>query len=150
MHASFAPRLTSTPMLEAGPESQSFLHWAREIVNNRISDRPVSRRGLVLRSHSQSKLVGLMEHLVSILWAVSAAIAVSGSWAAVAPSLCLLVLRIRISRRDGASARCSASNQPDQPSASCPFTPLSKTLGNERSQTKCLTTPNMAVTSARS
>src|SRR5208282_590342 len=32
-------------------------------------------------------------------------------------------LRIRISRRDGASARCSASNHPDQPSASCPFTP---------------------------
>src|SRR5271165_6059825 len=36
-------------------------------------------------------------------------------------------LRIRISRRDGASARCSASNHPDQPSASCPFTPLSST-----------------------
>jgi putative transposase len=34
---------------------------------------------------------------------------------------------IRISRRDGVSARCSASNLPDQPSASCPFTPLSKT-----------------------
>jgi hypothetical protein len=36
-------------------------------------------------------------------------------------------LRIRTSRRDGASARCSASNRPDQPSASCLFTPLSKT-----------------------
>jgi transposase-like protein len=36
-------------------------------------------------------------------------------------------LRIRISRHDGASARCSVSNRPDQPSASCPFTPLSKT-----------------------
>jgi putative transposase len=34
---------------------------------------------------------------------------------------------IRISRRHGVSARCSASNLPDQPSASCPFTPLSKT-----------------------
>ena len=44
-----------------------------------------SRRGLVLRRHSQSKLVGLMEHLVSILWAVAAAIAVIGSWAAVVP-----------------------------------------------------------------
>ena len=31
-----------------------------------------SRRGLALRRHSQSKLVGLMEHLVSILWAVAA------------------------------------------------------------------------------
>ena len=36
--------------------------------------------------------------------------------------------RIRISRRDGASARCSGSNRPDQPNASCPFTPPSKTL----------------------
>jgi hypothetical protein len=36
-------------------------------------------------------------------------------------------LRIRISRRDGASARCSGSNQLAQPSASCPFTPPSKT-----------------------
>ena len=44
-----------------------------------------SRRGLVLRRHSQSKLIGLMEHLVSILWAVAAAIAVIGSWAAVVP-----------------------------------------------------------------
>ena len=37
-------------------------------------------------------------------------------------------LRIRISRHDGASARCSASNHPDQPNAPCPFTPPSKTL----------------------
>ena len=44
-----------------------------------------SRRGLVLRRHAQSKLVGLMEHLVSILWAVATAIAVIGSWAAVVP-----------------------------------------------------------------
>ena len=31
--------------------------------------------------------------------------------------------RIRINRLDGASVRCSGSNRPDQPSASCPFTP---------------------------
>ena len=31
--------------------------------------------------------------------------------------------RIRINRRDGASVRCNVSNRPDQPSASCPFTP---------------------------
>jgi hypothetical protein len=37
-------------------------------------------------------------------------------------------LRIRTSRRDGASARCSASNSRDQPSVFSPFTPLSKTL----------------------
>ncbi len=33
--------------------------------------------------------------------------------------------RIRINPHDDASARCSASNRPDQPSASCPFTPRS-------------------------
>ena len=44
-----------------------------------------SRRSLVLRRHSQSKLVGLMEHLVSILWAVATAIAVIGSWTVVVP-----------------------------------------------------------------
>ena len=35
--------------------------------------------------------------------------------------------RIRINRLDDASGRCSVSSRPDQPSASCPFTPLSKT-----------------------
>ena len=64
MRASFAPRLTTTPMLEAERKASPFC-TGPEIVNGRISDRPVSRRGLVLRSHSQSKLVGLMEHLVS-------------------------------------------------------------------------------------
>ena len=44
-----------------------------------------SRRGLVLRRHSQSKLVGMMEHLVSILWAVATAAAVIGSWATLVP-----------------------------------------------------------------
>ncbi len=44
-----------------------------------------SRRGLVLRRHSQSRLVGLMEHAVSILWAVAAAIAVIGSWTTIVP-----------------------------------------------------------------
>ena len=44
-----------------------------------------SRRGLVLRRHSQSKLVGMMEHLVSILWAVATAAAVIGSWATAIP-----------------------------------------------------------------
>jgi ABC-2 type transport system permease protein len=44
-----------------------------------------SRRGLVLRRHSQSKLVGMLEHLVSILWAVATTTAVIGSWATVVP-----------------------------------------------------------------
>ncbi len=44
-----------------------------------------SRRGLVLRRHAQSKLVGMMEHLVSILWAVATTTAVIGSWATLVP-----------------------------------------------------------------
>jgi ABC-2 type transport system permease protein len=44
-----------------------------------------SRRGLVLRRHSQSKLVGMMEHLVSILWAIATTTAVIGSWVTVVP-----------------------------------------------------------------
>jgi ABC-2 type transport system permease protein len=44
-----------------------------------------SRRGLVLRRHSQSKLVGMMEHLVSILWAIATTAAVIGSWTTVFP-----------------------------------------------------------------
>jgi transposase-like protein len=35
--------------------------------------------------------------------------------------------RIHINRHEGANARCSGSNRPDQPSASCLFTPLSTT-----------------------
>src|ERR1700722_7784119 len=35
--------------------------------------------------------------------------------------------RIRMSRHDGASARCSVSNRPDPPSVSCPLTPPSTT-----------------------
>jgi ABC-2 type transport system permease protein len=44
-----------------------------------------ARRTMVLRRHSQSKLVGLIEHLLSILWAVGAVIAIIGSWTAIVP-----------------------------------------------------------------
>jgi ABC-2 type transport system permease protein len=44
-----------------------------------------ARRTMVLRRHSQSKLVGLLEHFLSILWAVGAVVAILGSWAALAP-----------------------------------------------------------------
>jgi DDE domain len=41
-------------------------------------------------------------------------------------------LRIRVSRHDGASVRCRVSNRPDQPNASCPFTPPFKTPSTSR------------------
>jgi ABC-2 type transport system permease protein len=44
-----------------------------------------SRRGMVLQRHAQSKVVGLVEHLLSIVWAVAAVIAVMGHWSALLP-----------------------------------------------------------------
>jgi ABC-2 type transport system permease protein len=41
-----------------------------------------SPRSRVLQRHSQSKLVGLIEHVLAIVWAVGAVIAVMGSWSA--------------------------------------------------------------------
>jgi ABC-2 type transport system permease protein len=44
-----------------------------------------ARRTMVLRRHSQSKLVGLIEHFLSVLWAVGAVVAIIGSWTAIVP-----------------------------------------------------------------
>ena len=49
MRASFAPRLTTTAMLEAERKASPFCTGPEIVVNGRTSDRPVSRRGLVLR-----------------------------------------------------------------------------------------------------
>jgi ABC-2 type transport system permease protein len=58
-----------------------------------------SRRGLVLRRHSQSKFVGMIEHLLSIVWAVGAVIAVIGSWSALVPvALACFILWLSRSR----------------------------------------------------
>ncbi len=45
----------------------------------------LSKLSALSRRHSQSKLVGMMERLVSILWAVATTTAVIGSWATVVP-----------------------------------------------------------------
>ena len=44
-----------------------------------------ARRGLVLRRHSQSKLVALTEHWLSLCWAGATGMAALGSFVAVAP-----------------------------------------------------------------
>jgi ABC-2 type transport system permease protein len=52
-----------------------------------------SPRGMVLRRHSQSKMVGMIEHLLSIVWAVGAVMAVMGYWSALVPvALACLIL----------------------------------------------------------
>ena len=63
-----------------------------------------SRRGLVLHRHSQAKLVGLMEHLISMLWAVASAIAVIGSWTAIVP-LAAVAAVLAINQKWAAMAR---------------------------------------------
>jgi hypothetical protein len=44
-----------------------------------------ARRGLVLRRHSQSKIVALMEHWLSLCWAGATGMAALGHPAALAP-----------------------------------------------------------------
>lgn len=50
------------------------------------------RRGDVLRRHSQSKLVAMMEHMLSLLWAVALALTAFESWTAAVPIACALFL----------------------------------------------------------
>jgi ABC-2 type transport system permease protein len=66
-----------------------------------------ARRSMVLRRHGQSKLVGMIEHLLSILWAVGAAIAIIGSWAALAPVL--LAALVLWASRPRSAARLAVS-----------------------------------------
>ncbi|MBS0242276.1 MAG: hypothetical protein JSS20_08870 [Proteobacteria bacterium] len=61
---------------------------------------PGNRRGM-LRRHSQSKLIGLVEHLLAILWAIAAVLALVGTKIAMLPvGLAVLVLA---SQRTGRS-----------------------------------------------
>ena len=50
------------------------------------------RRGDILRRHGQSKLVAMMEHMLSLLWAVALALTAFASWSAIIPILCALFL----------------------------------------------------------
>jgi ABC-2 type transport system permease protein len=50
------------------------------------------RRGDLLRRHSQSKLVGMMEHTLSLFWATALALTAYWSWAAIIPIVFALLL----------------------------------------------------------
>ena len=67
-----------------------------------------SRRTMVLHRHSQSKIVGLIEHFLSIVWAVGAVVAVMGSWGALAP-VGVACLVLWLSRPRGARLSLPAS-----------------------------------------
>jgi ABC-2 type transport system permease protein len=62
-----------------------------------------ARRGLVLRRHSQSKLVALVEHWLSLCWAGATGLAALGQLAALAPiGLAALTLWLAAPRRRAA------------------------------------------------
>ena len=68
-----------------------------------------SPRNMVLRRHSQSKVVGLIEHVLSVIWAVSAVLAVMGSWGALFPvGIACLILWLSRPRAAGVSLPASA------------------------------------------
>jgi hypothetical protein len=56
-----------------------------------------SRRGMVLRRHSQGKIVALAEHWLSLCWAATTGLAAMGHVAALAP-LALAVLTLWFAR----------------------------------------------------
>jgi ABC-2 type transport system permease protein len=54
---------------------------------------PGNRRGL-LRRHAQSKLIGLVEHALSMLWAVAVVLALFGSWLVIVPVLLVAAILV--------------------------------------------------------
>jgi ABC-2 type transport system permease protein len=57
-----------------------------------------AQRGMMLRRHSQSKIVGLIEHFLSILWCVAAVSAVMGHWGVALVPIALAGLILWLSR----------------------------------------------------
>ena len=61
-----------------------------------------SRRGMMLRRHAQSKIVGLIEHLLAIVWTIGAVMAVMGHWGVALFPVALAALILWLSRRPAA------------------------------------------------
>ncbi len=60
-----------------------------------------NKRGDLIKTHAQNKLVGLVEHGLSLCWAIAALLAGMGHWLAVLPTLAALVLlRLNAPRRE--------------------------------------------------
>ncbi len=51
-----------------------------------------NRRGDLIKTHAQNKLVGLVEHGLSLCWAIAALLACFGHWAALLPGLAAVAL----------------------------------------------------------
>ncbi|MDI9846839.1 hypothetical protein QM467_02065 [Rhodoblastus sp. 17X3] len=80
-----APRIGLVTFLcaAAGAASTATLNFWKPLEN---------RRGDLIKTHAQNKLVGLVEHGLSICWALAALLLCLGSWMALAPIAIALAL----------------------------------------------------------
>ncbi|MGE3248155.1 MAG: hypothetical protein AB7J19_17680, partial [Beijerinckiaceae bacterium] len=72
-----------------------------------------ARRVMLLRRHSQSKIVGMIEHLLSLLWAVAMVLAVLTGWLAAIPlAIVAAILYLNRPRAPKPAAECAPALQP--------------------------------------
>jgi ABC-2 type transport system permease protein len=71
-----------------------------------------ARRGDLMRRHQQSKIVGMIEHVLSLLWAVGLVLAGSLSWWALAPIVAAIALLLANRPRAPRSAKAPSAAQP--------------------------------------
>ena len=102
-----SPRIGLITLLCAlgGAASTAALNFWRPLEN---------RRGDLIKTHAQNKLVGLVEHGLSICWAVAALLLCLGSWLALAPiALALALLRANKPRSAPPSRRMRLWRRPE-------------------------------------
>jgi ABC-2 type transport system permease protein len=80
-----APRIGLVTLIcaAAGAASTAILNFWKPLEN---------RRGDLIKTHAQNKLVGLIEHGLSICWALAALLFCLGSWTGLAPVALALAL----------------------------------------------------------
>jgi ABC-2 type transport system permease protein len=88
----------------------------------------------MLRRHAQSKIVGLIEHVLSILWCIAAVMMVMGHWAIAILPTALACLTLWLSR-----AR-APSRQPSSKLLTNSSTPTATRGSRKRSATMIETT----------
>ena len=103
------PPLLALGWLEPGGAALTFFFAVGAACSSAFLNfwRPMpGRRREVLRRHAQSKLVGLMEHLLSLFWALAICLALMGSVVALAPiAFAITLLYLNRPRRQPARAR---------------------------------------------
>ncbi len=72
------------------------------------------RRSDVMRRHQQSRIVGLMEHMLALCWAVAIVLAIMGGWLFLLP-LSVVALLLWFNRPAGAPLPALARRDPSRP-----------------------------------